>query len=60
MSTETEEAVLAMSWLDAQEAKQQKLKESEMFGFQLRNSRAEEKLLHARTKGGQGVLRPQA
>lgn len=60
MSTEMEEAVLAMSWLDAQEAKQQKLKESEMFGFQPRSSRAEEKLLHARTERGQGILRPQA
>lgn len=45
-----EAAVLAMSWSDAQEAKQQKLKGSEMFGFHPRSPHAEEKLLQARTE----------
>lgn len=40
-----------MSWLDAQEAKQQKLKGSEMFGFHPRSPCAEEKLLRGRTEG---------
>lgn len=46
-----EEAVLATSRSDAQEAKQQKLKGSEMFNFYPRSRRAEEKLLWGKTEG---------
>lgn len=53
-----EEAVLAMSWSNAQEAKQQKLKGSEMFGFHPRSQRAEEKLLWGRTEGSREPLDP--
>lgn len=48
-----EEAVLALPWSDAQEAKHQKLKVSEMFGFHPRSPGAEKKpkLLQARNEG---------
>lgn len=50
-STAMEEAVLTMSWSYAQEAKQQKLKASEMSHFRPRSPQAEEKLLAARNEG---------
>lgn len=47
-STAMEEAVLALSWSDAQEGKQ--LKGSDMFGFHPSSIDAEEKLLQAKTE----------